>query len=737
MNKEMNRYKTTLILSLLPVFVMAETREVLPPLAVIGSQEAVRQQVGSAAFLTVEDIQAQNHFNVNRILARVPGVYLRDEDGFGNFPNISIRGVDGTRSEKLTVMEDGIPAAPAVYTAPAAYFTPSASRMSGIEILKGSSQVRFGPNTTGGVLNYLSTPIPDEPGGSLRYSAGSFNTHLLLLRQGGTVEQEGGRFGYLVEVLGQSSDGFRDLDGGGDTGFRRFEPMLKFSWEPNGPTPQRWELKFGYTDFNADETYLGLSESDVRATPRRRYVSTRYDNIDTEHIRGSLQYTASPSEQLDIESTVYAHRFTRSWFKLDHLSTESTPEIEKSGNIAGRIALHQGLLESNPALGVLRGDAPGSIAVKDNNREYDTLGWQNAFTRRFVTGNLEHALTGGVRFHYDSEKRFQYVDVFQGDGKGDFSVLRRGVPGEEADRKAETFATAVFVEDSIRSGALTLRPGVRGEFLRMEDNNRGKSVDGTLETWAAGTGFTYELSESETLFGGVYRGIATPGPGSFLNNGVDVEESISYELGLRHQQPGLGLEMAGFYTDYRNLIGTDAGLGLADLNQNAGEATVYGVEASISMDPAARADKGYRLPLYISLTYTRAELDRALATGGADNIFAGGEPGAAIPYVPEWKLAAGIGFEAGPWRVNLDATWVDETLGTANEASAPQKTTREGIIDDVLLLDLIGSYAVNQTLRLFAGVQNLSDEEYITSRLPHGPRTGAPRSAYAGLELNW
>jgi len=733
----MTRSVCVQLLSLLPVFAMAESREILPPLTVIGSQEAIRQQVGSAAFISASDLQSQNHFNVNRILERVPGVYLREEDGFGNFPNISIRGVDGTRSEKLTVMEDGVPAAPAIYTAPAAYFSPAAARMSGIEVLKGSSQVRFGPNTTGGVINYLSTPIPDASEGRLRYSFGSFNTHLLLLQQGGTVEQENGRFGYLFELLGQSSDGFRDLDGGGDTGFRRVEPMLKFSWEPRGPTPQRWEFKVGHTDFKADETYLGLTETDVRATPHRRYVSSRYDVIDTEHLRGSLRYTASPSELLDLESTFYAHRFTRSWYKLDHVSTESNPEIEKSGNIADRTALHQGLLESNPALGVLRGTVSGSIGVKDNNREYESIGWQNAFTRRFATGQAEHALTGGVRFHYDYEKRFQYVDVFQGDGSENFAPFRRGVPGEEADRKQETFATAVFLEDSIRMGALTLRPGVRGEFLRMDDNNRGKKADGTLETWAAGTGFTYDLTDSETIFGGVYRGIATPGPGAYLNNGVNVEESLSYELGLRHRQPGLGLELAGFHTDFTNLIGTDTGLGLADINQNAGEATVYGVEASIQVDPAARAGRGFRLPLYLSLTYTKAELEKALASGGGENIYAGGQAGASIPYVPEWKLAAGIGFEAGPWSFNLDATWVDETLGTANEARTPGKSTREGVIDDVLLIDLSGAYAVNQTLRLFAGLQNLTDEEYITSRIPHGPRSGAPRSVYAGLELNW
>ena len=80
--------------------------ESLAPLTVVGSQEAVYELVGSAAFLDTEDIRRQGLPNINRVLAKVPGVYVREEDGFGNFPNISMRGADGTRSEKVTLMED-------------------------------------------------------------------------------------------------------------------------------------------------------------------------------------------------------------------------------------------------------------------------------------------------------------------------------------------------------------------------------------------------------------------------------------------------------------------------------------------------------------------------------------------------------------------------------------------------------------------------------------------------------
>ena len=50
-----------------------------------------------------------------------PGVYSREEAGFGIFPNISLRGVNTLRSAAITMMEDEVNIAPAPYSAPDAY----------------------------------------------------------------------------------------------------------------------------------------------------------------------------------------------------------------------------------------------------------------------------------------------------------------------------------------------------------------------------------------------------------------------------------------------------------------------------------------------------------------------------------------------------------------------------------------------------------------------------------------
>jgi Fe(3+) dicitrate transport protein len=732
--------KHTLFLPILTSSLIAsfaqETVE-LPSLEVLGSQEAVRLHAGSAVYLSKEDLELQYDLNVNKMLNRVPGVFVREEDGFGNFPNISLRGADGTRAEKVTVMEDSVLAAPAPYSAPGAYYSPTAARMSGIEVLKGSSQVRFGPHTTGGALNYLSTPIPNVRESKLRFQMEEYNTQSSHFTYGNTRPAASGTWGYLFEIFQIQSDGFRSIGKvDGDTGFERIEPMLKLFWQPDTAVPQRFEFKYGFTDFEANESYLGLSEADVDANPYTRYAASQFDNIDTEHHRSYLRYEVRPQGGIELESTLYYNKFKRNWYKIDQVSMNASPEIDSRGRISDRSSLHTGLLDSG-ITSVLKGESKGSIGVKANRRLYESYGWQNRLSTFFSTGDFDHALSIGLRIHEDYIDRYQEVDVFSGSGNGRFSPYREGTPGEEADRRQETLATSLYIEDEISSGPLTLKPGVRWEFLDQRVDDRGEILEGSYDTFAAGIGMTYELTPEHTLFGGVYQGISIPGPNARLADDIDEEKSISYEGGLRTQTHRFQSEIAVFYTDFSNLVGTDTGLALSGgSNLNAGEALVRGVEIMVGSDLGSQKET-LSIPVYLSATYTDAELQNDLASGGSENIYAGGTAGAALPYVPEWKLAFGIGFNQGAGSLRLNGTWTDESYGTARNLDAPESSSREGKIDGGLVLDLSGSWELTETISVFTGIRNLLDETLLTSRLPEGPRNASPRTLYGGIQIIW
>ncbi|NNE92894.1 MAG: TonB-dependent receptor [Verrucomicrobiales bacterium] len=716
---------------------VVDTSDTLDTFVVIGSTDAVFNLPGSGFYLDTTAIQDASYLNVNRILAKVPGVYVREEDGFGLFPNISIRGGDGTRSEKLTIMEDGILTAPAPYAAPSAYYSPNAARMSGIEILKGSSQVRYGPHTTGGVINYLSTPIPEDMKVFFRTTYGSDNTVLSQANVGDVIEGDFGRFGYLAELWWSRSDGFRTIDGArglpasDKTGFNLIEPMFKFFWEPNSDMPMRFEGKYGYTELDADETYTGLTEADLIRTPYRRYAGTYLDNISTEHHRSYLKWIAEPGDDLTVEVAGYYNKFARNWYKIRKAGGESLHTI-----LANPVRF-------SDAFDNLRLMGRGDLDIRANARTYEAYGVHAIADYRFETGEVAHVVNVGGRYHTDYIRRRQRDDKIVVGGSAPF--VTRGKDGSGGNRFQLAKATSVWIEDEMTVGRLSVKPGVRYETVDMEYTDyRSDSTDtptafaeGSTDIFAPGVGLTFDLTDRQTLFGGVYKGISAPSPRNHLRSGVDWEESIGYELGARHNgENGLYAEVAGFLTDFENLTGTAAGLGLDGAgSSNAGEAEVYGVEALASYDIH---DVGAStIPLFASATYTNATLKSALSEGGGDNVLAGGVPGAALPYVPEWKAAIGTGIEGDRWGIDVTATYVSDTFGTAANLHSPDTTSRQGKIDGGVVVDLGAHFQVSPRVKLIGGIHNLLDEQLTGSRIPEGPRIGAPRTYFVGFEIEW
>ena len=205
---------------------------------------------GSLHLITSKELKRFSYTDPLRTLRTVSGVNITEEDGFGLRPNIGLRGSGTERSSRITIMEDGILIAPAPYTASSAYYFPSISRMSSVEILKGSSQIAFGPQTASGAINLISTQIPDAELFSFSMSNGSFNNRYIHTYVGSSIASEKGTLGYLIEFLAIGSDGFKILDNEDPTGFNKSDRLAKLKWSSPVSASVKQSLQLKLADVN-------------------------------------------------------------------------------------------------------------------------------------------------------------------------------------------------------------------------------------------------------------------------------------------------------------------------------------------------------------------------------------------------------------------------------------------------------------------------------------------------------
>ncbi len=709
-----------------------------------GGRRHLDEIPGSAHYIGPRELETFSHSDVHRVLRQVPGVYVQEEDGYGLRPNIGLRGTGVERSSKITVMEDGVLAAPAPYAAPSAYYFPTIGRMQGVEVRKGSSQIAYGPYTTGGALNLLSTQIPDAFSGRLNVLAGGDAERTIHAHVGDSYEH----FGFVAETYQIRSDGYKNLDAGGgssdgDTGFDKKDYLakLRLSTSRDARVYQALTFKIASARETSNETYLGLTQADFDRAPYRRYAASQEDVMNTEHEQYQLRHLIQPAPFVDVTTTLYRNNFHRNWFKLDDVRAAADSEavgiaalLDNPDAYAAELAIVQGATSQND----------DALMVKNNNRSYYAQGVQSVAGFTFETPGLAHRVEIGGRFHEDAIDRFQWVDAYRMDD-GVMQLTERGTPGTESNRIQRADAWAAFAQYRLERGALTVTPGLRFESITLtRDDYATDTPEGRARTAAPertrsnqvdvfipGMGVMYEWTEGLSTFGGVHRGFAPPG----ADESTEPELSVNYEAGLRYRRPGLRLEAVGFFNDYANLLGRDlAAVGGDPSGEqfNGGDAHVRGVELSAQQDLGLVAGARFSIPFDVAYTYTRATFENAFESDY--DPWGAVEEGDELPYLPEHQLAASIGVDGFKgFDFNLGGRYVSALRTVAGQGDLDEDAS----IDAHLVLDASASYAVTRYAEVFASARNLTDAVYAVARRPAGLRPGLPRTFLLGLKASF
>lgn len=700
---------------------------------ILGSKFKARNRTGSAYYISPEEIRRLGYTDINRMLKAVPGVNMYEEDGFGLRPNISLRGTKAERSERISIMEDGVLAAPAPYSAPAAYYFPNVARMEAIEVLKGSSQVQYGPFTTGGAINLVSTPIPNSFSGKANISYGSKNT----FKSHTSVGSSWKHFGYMVEYLRYQSDGFKKYEDHAAKGFKRNDIIAKIRVKTDHVkgVNHALELKFGYADENSDETYVGLSADDFKKTPFLRYAGSQMDKLKTDHRQWVATYLLTFSNKLKITTNAYYNYFHRNWYKLNDVRAGITSKEKRS--IADVLVDPETNIRYFDILTGKTDREEEALLVRANNRTYRSRGIQTRAEYRFNLNEFFFDLEFGLRYHADEEDRFQWDDSYSMKNKK-MVLFMEGIHGTNANRVTSANALAGYLLAKLRYDAWTVTAGLRYEDVNLlkkdytkEDLARSGKV--RIETpnharvLIPGVGLHYQLMPATSVFFGIHKGFAPPSAELYQKP----ESSVNMELGTRVAIGNFRAELIGFYNNYSNMLGSDlaASGGAGTLEQfNVGEARVKGAEFLVQYQPLPK-NCNVRLPLQVSYTYTDTEIRNSFESHSWGNVVRGDE----IPYIFKHALNMQFGIECKWFYANIGARYNSDMRTSPGQGTIAEREK----VPANLIFDASLNVFVNKYLTVRLNAINLTNRVYLTSRHPAGLRAGHPFGIYAGANVQF
>ena len=718
----------TLLISPLAFAQEGDTEEVIESVTIIGSAEDQKKLAGSGQIISNADLLKAMDTDIQKILTAVPGLYMRTEEGYGLRPNISIRGTAIERSAKVAIMEDGVLVAPSPYTSSSAYYFPTTGRIHSVEVLKGPAAVSQGPQTIGGAINLISTPIPNVPSGKFVQELGENGMMRTHAYYGGTS----GNFGGLVEVHEHESDGFDSIANvGGDTGFDKSDLMVKGKYE-NG----NHSLTFKMVDLDetSNQSYVGLSQASFIANPRQRYGATAYDKMMNDGDQTSLTYVGD-FDNFNVTLTSWQNDYYRDWFKVSDFNNKK--EHGEQDDINELItAANNG---SANAQAILDGQLPVQIEYKHNNRYYTNEGYQ--FTINTSLGI--HDLTLGYRDMEDSESRVQAHEYADQAADGSLSPLYGyvGLSGSN-NRLRESSATSYYLQDTMDFGRLDVTVGYRSEDYDQRHRRWSDPAGPNLTLVRTGEadvrdtftendhttqsfGATYEVNENLTLVAGFHEGM-TPMFGS------DPEEADNTELGIRYSGDAGDVEIFYFSSEYSNLAAECTLVSGAACNPDesavfsGGSADVEGLEFNGSW--VLGGDNGISYPIALAYTSTDATFNNSSESDYFGVVAAGDD----LPYIPSSSMSLVVGFitDSG---LSGNMRLIDVGSSCSIAACGPYNKIHAHTI-----LDLNLRKALNDAMDVYVILENATDDEDIISRAPSdGARSQKPRTLKVGFSYKF
>ena len=669
----MNKKKATLLWALLAVCAYGETNSIDLGKSVIysttGFATETRKISASPTIVTAEEIKEKNYKSVKEALQDIPSVNIINNT-FGSMIDLRGQGgLDGNSAgakANVQILLDGV-AINSLETSMVSspINTISIDNVERIEVIPGGGSVIYGSGTSGGVINIIT-----KKGTGTRANAGysytSFNGKKYDVSAGHTI----GKFDIDLSYSNNEAKGYRD-DSKDDSEY--FQGKVRYDINDNH------NVEFKYNNYNASANILdSLTKEQLEQDRKMGDTDGFITKMDTDKDDYTLTYNGKLSSNLDINTIAF-------YSKTDMLMDMPSESADTKWNFKD---------EKKGVKTKLK------YSYGNNNSIIWGIDYINNDGGRYGKANVNNAMMSmNTKTDMDLNKDTIATFVMNTYKYNDFEFTQ-GIRYEKSDYEV-TRTSATKITSSIPT--MNKETFSSQTFTKDEDN------------YAWELSGSYNYSDTGRTYLRYERGFTSPGPslltnkygGSYYLNNLDSQTYNSFEIGMSDYKGFTAINLSLFYSLTDKEIYTYMSSGMTNsniLNYNLDKTERYGFEIKLEQ----YIDK---LTLSQTYQYINAEIKKGKEKlfDGKGNVITGESlSGNKIAGVPEHRFTLGAKYDfTNNFNINGEVVY--------NGNSYINNNNKYGKQDNYVVTNIRTNYNMDNGLSLFAGINNLFDEEYCTS----------------------
>lgn len=680
-----------------------------------GFKNSLRSSTTSPFILKSKDIEGKGYTSVSEVLDSIPGVNIKESA----HPAIDLRG-QGFQKAKATVqlLVDGIPANmldTSHQNVPIDVV--NIDEIERIEVIPGGGAVLYGSGTSGGVINIITKKYKNKNiRGGVGYQISSFRNNKFDVSTGTSV----GNFDFDVNYSKNRKYGYRDYD---------FTNSDYFSGRINYNINKTDNIAFKYSGYRSKYTYpASLIETQMNKDRRQSGLGSddKNDNNKIKKDEFSLTYNSKITNNNDLNVVAF--------YQKTEIPSESISDGTGmyKGVLAGQVAGLSSALR-NPSL-------PASARLAMTNRLNALMTQLRSPSRVDFSShsNFEDrkiSIKAKDKYTYDNSGS----NIIIGLGYTDDNMIRASkmelvgkmkLVDTHMDLTKKTFES--FALNTYKVNNFEFIQGLRYEKSKFDGSRRNlddvSTVKRDMNNWAGTLAVNHLYSDTGNVYLKYERAFTSPSPSQlsdkvrtrsgafdYVTNNLKSEKTNQFEVGWNDYLLGSLLSADIYYSETKDEIATIFDGGRAHPTNgfkttNLGKTRRYGFDLS-----AEQKLENFTFKESYSFVKTKILKDNDKNIEGKE-----------IAEVPNHKLLLSVDYNISS-KFTVGAEYEYKAAAFVDNANKYGKDKAKSVFN------LRANYQVNDSLDIYAGVDNVFGAKYYNSvTLSSGDRLydPAPRTTY-------